>query len=146
VGSGDLRARRKGRLLLGNLGQDRLSFYAVPDARGDACYVLVPRGEANCAVGLLHGLDPHVDPGSRDHRGDVYGLVSNEIVSAKMLVGKRWYRARVGQNAMFYEVPRKVRLPRRIVLGERTGATHTFNVVWCHPPDEGPTSAAACGC
>ena len=46
----------KGRLLLTKLGRDKLSFYAVPDTRGDACYVLVPRGEANCAAGLLHGM------------------------------------------------------------------------------------------
>jgi hypothetical protein len=137
---------RRGRLLLGNLGQDRLSFYAVLDARGDACYALVPKGEANCVVGLLHGIDPHVDAGSRDERGEVYGLVSNEIVSAKVLVGRRWHRARVAHNAMFYELPSKVRQPRRIVLRERVGATHTFNVVRCHGSNEGRTSAAASGC
>ena len=136
----------KGRLLLTKLGQDKLSFYAVPDTRGDACYVLVPRGEANCAAGLLHGMDPHVDAGTLDQRGDVYGLVSNEIVSAKVLVGRRWHRARLAQNAMFYELPPKVRLPRRVVLRERTGVTHTFNFVGCDPSNQGQTFAASSGC
>jgi len=136
----------KGRLLLTNLGQDQLSFYAVPDTRGDACYVLVPRSEANCAGGLLHGMDPHVDAGTLDQRGDVYGFVSNEIVSAKVLVGRQWHRARLAQNAMFYELPPKVRLPRRVVLRERTGATHTFNVVRCGPSNQGQTFAASSGC
>jgi len=128
---------RKGRLLLGNLGQDGLAFYAVPDTKGEVCYVLVPRGDANCTVRLQHGIDPHVDAGGGDRRGDVYGLVSNEIVSAKVLVGKRWHRARVAQNAMFYELPPNVRVARRFVLRERTGATHTFNVAPCHPPNQG---------
>src|SRR3954451_9631826 len=79
----------RSRLLLAHLGQDGQRFYAVPDTRGDICYALVPSGEPNCARDLVHGIDPHVDAGSSARRGDVYGLVSNRIVSARVQVGTR---------------------------------------------------------
>jgi hypothetical protein len=118
----------RGRLLLAHLGQGDQRFYAVPDTRGDVCYALVPSGEPNCARGLVHGIDAHVDPGSASRRGDVYGLVSNRIVSARVQVGTRWHRARVAHNAMFYELPAKVELPRRFELREQTGVIHAFKI------------------
>jgi hypothetical protein len=118
----------RARLLLTHLGQDRQRFYAVPDTQGDVCYALVPGGEPNCASGLVHGIDAHVDPGSAGRRGDVYGLVSNSIVSARVQVGRRWHRARLAHNAMFYELPAQVELPRRFELRERTGVVHTFKI------------------
>jgi hypothetical protein len=99
----------RGRLLLAHLGQGDQRFYAVPDTRGDVCYALVPSGSAS-------------------RRGDVYGLVSNRIVSARVQVGTRWHRARVAHNAMFYELPAKVELPRRFELREQTGVIHAFKI------------------
>ena len=119
---------RRARLLLAHLGRDEQRFYAVPDTKGNVCYALVPSGEPNCARGLVHGIDPHVDPGSAGRRGDVYGLVSNRIVSARVQVGTRWHRARLARNAMFYELPANVELPRRFELRERTGVIHTFKI------------------
>jgi hypothetical protein len=118
----------RARLLLAHLGQDEQRFYAVPDTNGDVCYALVPSGEPNCARGLVHGIDAHVDPGSAGRRGDVYGLVSNRIVSARVQVGTRWHGARLAHNAMFYELPAKVELPRRFELRERTGVIHSFKI------------------
>jgi hypothetical protein len=118
----------RARVLLAHLGQDEQRFYAVPDTKGDVCYAFVPSGERNCARGLVHGIDAHVDPGSASRRGDVYGLVSNRIVSARVQVGTRWHRARLARNAIFYELPAKVELPRRFELRERTGVIHTFKI------------------
>ena len=124
---------------MSGLGSERESLYAVPDTKGDVCYALIPTGEANCAVGLVHGIDPHVQPAAAGQHGAVFGIVANSIVSASVLAGERWHRAHVAHNAMFYELPANVALPRRFVLRERNGATHTFNVVPCPPLLQGPT-------
>ena len=118
----------RSRLLLTHLGEDEQRSYAVPDTKEDVCYALVPSGQPNCATSLVHGIDPHVDGGSAGRRGDVYGPVSNRIVSARVQVGTRWHHARLAHNAMFYEFPANVQLPSRFELRERSGVIHTFKI------------------
>lgn len=104
---GDLLLQQS-RLLLSDLGSSGSSFFAFPTSKGRVCS-LITGVRAGCLDsfsrfpgGVAYGF--YDLAGSDSRPPAVYGLIPNDVESVGVVVAGREYKARVGNNAFFYEL------------------------------------------
>jgi hypothetical protein len=110
-------------------GEHRL--YGVPMRNGSVCIFRETRAGTNCVPSLLHGAYAQIEPGWRSRRGYVWGLADNEADSVRVQLSTGWLAAKLGRNGFYLELPRGAVAPRRIVVRERTGVRHVYDVKRC---------------
>jgi hypothetical protein len=108
--------------------------YGVPMKNGSVCIFREPFG-SNCVPALLHGAYPQVDAGWRSRRGQVWGLADNGAVSVRVRLTSRWLAAKLGRNGFYLELPPRIVAPRQIVIRERSGIRHVYDIKRCRVDD-----------
>ena len=123
--------RPRARLLVAS-GTHRV--YGVPMKNGSVCIFREPFG-SNCLPALLHGAYPQVDAGWRSLRGQVWGLADNGAVSVRVRLSSRWLAAKLGRNGFYLELPPRIVAPMQIVIRERSGIRHVYDIKRCRVGD-----------
>jgi hypothetical protein len=123
----ELEAQRA-RLLVAS-GEHRV--YGVPMRNGSVCIFRETWGGTSCVPSLLHGAYPQVEPGRRWQRGSVWGLADNGAASVRVHLAAGWLAAKLGRNGFYLELPRGVVAPSRIVVRERAGVRHVYDLERC---------------
>lgn len=128
------------RLTGGHLDRSRLlvasgatRIYAFPAEGGKVCFMKLPLGGGTCVDSLVDGAYPQVDA-----RRDAWGVVDDGAGSVDVDVGGRLLRPRIARNAFFVALPARTVAPTRIVVHERDGATHVYDVDRCTVGDITP--------
>ncbi len=105
----------RGRLLLRDGADSRLSLYAVPTSRGWVCYATMS-GLGHC-LSELSGQASLTVQGRREKPTVVHGLLANDVADVEVIVeGHDPVPAIVGENAFYREISG---LTPREVLGVR---------------------------
>jgi hypothetical protein len=99
------------------------SIYAFPGSRRQICFAFAPRGNSMCTPTLLDGALPQIRPGQ-----DVWGIVDDGAVRVDVTAANRTQRAALGENAFYLAL---TAIPTRIVVLERNGDRHVFDVKRC---------------
>lgn len=114
------------------------SVYAEPTKQGSVCIFLVPLGNGSCIDALLHGALPQVSA------GQVWGLMDNAAVAVSVRApGSGWLHAKLGRNAFYLRLPRRVAAPTEIVVRERSGVRHIYTIKRCRIGPISPLAGAA---
>ncbi len=101
---------------------------------GSVCIFREPFA-SNCVPALLHGAYPQVDAGWRSLRGQVWGLANNAAVSVRVHLDSGWLAAKLGRNGFYLELPPRIVAPRQIVIRERSGIRHVYDIKRCRVDD-----------
>jgi hypothetical protein len=120
----DLRAR-----LLVTSGAHRL--YGVPMKTGTVCMFRDTPGGSSCPTALLHGAYPQVEAGWKSRRGQVWGLTDNGAASVRVQLRSGWLAAKLGRNGFYLELPPRIVAPKQIVVSERSGLRHVYDIKRC---------------
>jgi hypothetical protein len=103
------------------------AIYAEPTKQRGVCYFLFPNGSGSCVNELMHGALPGVTS------GQVWGLIDNGAKAVDVRVPLLGVlHAAFGTNAFYLRLPKHVLAPTRIVVRERNGDRHIFDVKRCH--------------
>ena len=105
--------------------------YGVPMRNGSVCMLRETWGGLNCVPALLHGAYPQVEPGWKSRRGYVWGLADNGAASVRVRLSTGWLAAKLGRNGFYLELPLGAVAPSRIVVRERTGVRHVYDIERC---------------
>jgi len=120
------------------LARGSASIYAEPTRQGSVCYFLVGGGGGSggsCVSELLDGALPQVTAGR------VWGLTDNGAIAVDVrLPASGWLHASLGRNAFYLRLPHRVLAPTQIVVRERNGARHIYDVRRCRVTDLSPLS------
>lgn len=116
------------RLLLADVGSWHGAIYAAPTERGNVCY-LVTGGPETCPIRFTQAfpVDAMVfdrDEVGRGHPAVVAGLVPNDAAAVTVVVEGVGHRARIGDNAFFYELENPLApSPQALVIRYRDGTS-----------------------
>ena len=115
--------------LLVTSGAHRL--YGVPMKTGTVCMFRDTFGGPSCPTALLHGAYPQVEAGWKSRRGQVWGLADNGAASVRVQLGSGWLAAKLGRNGFYLELPPRIVAPKQIVVRERSGLRHVYDIKRC---------------